>query len=170
MDRLTALVGELEAMLERLRARLPVCPFDPKAPKNELQPGDLCPVCLDYGDERSKNLCRGADTRVMDEAADAIDTLLATLKAQRKALEPFVEAMRDFEAECFFGCLGEKEAGVIYPDETRFALVHSVDNAPRFNGGRTMDDAPDEEFGDIGSFTLGDLRRACASIEGNPTA
>jgi hypothetical protein len=72
--------GAALSIVERLRARLPICPFDPKAPKHDLEASDPCPVCSDYGDERSKNLCRGADTRVMDEAADTIEELVEALK------------------------------------------------------------------------------------------
>lgn len=64
---------------ERLRARLPVCPFADGAPKHTLEEGDPCPVCGDYGDERSKSLCHGADTRIMAEAADTIDDLYEAL-------------------------------------------------------------------------------------------
>jgi hypothetical protein len=70
----------MTSLVERLRARLPICPFAEKAPKHDLEPTDLCPVCLDYGDERSKNLCHGADTRIMDEAADRIKALEAGLR------------------------------------------------------------------------------------------
>jgi hypothetical protein len=79
--------GAALSIVERLRARLPICPFDPKAPKHDLEASDPCPVCSDYGDERSKNLCRGADTRVMDEAADTIEELVEALRTAKRVLD-----------------------------------------------------------------------------------
>lgn len=72
-------------IVERLQTRLPVCPFSTLAPKHDLEASDPCPVCNDYGDERSKNLCHGADTRILDEVA-AIITELRDARDKQTAL------------------------------------------------------------------------------------
>ena len=67
-------------LIERLRSPLPVCPYDRRSPDYWTAPDDKpCVVCGGLNDTNAPNLCRGADTRVMDEAADAL------AKAQRLA-------------------------------------------------------------------------------------
>ena len=73
-----------------------------------------------------------------------------TIEGLRAVLEPFVKALNTFEAQCLFGGLSSKGAGVYYPDNTKFSLVHvREDDTCSFCG---TDD-------DIGTFTLGDLRK-----------
>lgn len=122
--------------------------------------GDSEDTCANYG-----AAARESVDIVLEALLSERDTMLATISEARGVVEPFVEAHRDFEAECFFGCLGTKGSGTLYPDDTRFALVHAVDGVPRFNGGQTMGDAPEGEFGDIGSFTLANLRNAASWLK-----
>ena len=79
MDRLTALVGELEAMQARLRSTAVVLRGEPVS----IQLADGTTIQGSTGDVTSAINPDGP------AAADAIDKAIATLKAQQEALEPF---------------------------------------------------------------------------------
>lgn len=72
-------------LVERLRSPLPVCPFADGAPPHSLEPEDPCPVCGGLGTLGAPDKCRGADTRVMAEAASLITTLLTRVEALEEA-------------------------------------------------------------------------------------
>ena len=69
-------------IVERARsaARLQLCPFDKRAPANNLTPDDPCPVCGMLGTDDSEDKCRGADTSLFGEMADEIERLRAIVK------------------------------------------------------------------------------------------
>lgn len=65
-------------IVERLRSSepLPACPYDKLSPHYRTAPDDKpCAVCGGLNDPDAPDLCRGADTRVMGEAADEIEHL-----------------------------------------------------------------------------------------------
>jgi hypothetical protein len=67
-------------IVERLRSneQLPVCPFDRLSPHYWTMPDDKpCPICGQENTSEGPDKCRGADTRVMKEAADEIERLRA---------------------------------------------------------------------------------------------
>ncbi|PKA40411.1 hypothetical protein CWR43_27915 [Rhizobium sullae] len=70
-------------IVERLKLQLPVCPYDRRSPLyyDEMP---VCPVCRST--ENGPDLCKSADTRIMDEAANLITSLrdqLAKAEAER---------------------------------------------------------------------------------------
>ena len=73
-------------IVERLRSSepLPVCPFDRISPHYLTMPDDKpCPFCGQENTLEGPDKCRGADTRIMGEAADEIErlrTLVGSLK------------------------------------------------------------------------------------------
>jgi hypothetical protein len=69
-------------LVARLRSNepLPVCPFDRLSPHYWTMPDDKpCPICGQENTLEGPDKCRGADTRVMREAADEIEKLRAAL-------------------------------------------------------------------------------------------
>ncbi|MEY9506945.1 hypothetical protein ABIE87_006503 [Bradyrhizobium diazoefficiens] len=77
-------------IIERLRSNepLPVCPFDRLSPHYWTMPDDKpCPICGQENTSEGPDKCRGADTRVMKEAADAIERLTAEAAGWKKAYE-----------------------------------------------------------------------------------
>lgn len=89
--------AETRALIDKLRAPLPPCPFSKYAPPHELEEHDPCPVCGGLGTPDAENLCRGADTRIMDEAADALERIYpAGFEACREMMERWADG---FEAE-----------------------------------------------------------------------
>lgn len=65
-------------IVERLRSSepLPACPYDRLSPHYWTAPDDQpCAVCGGLNDPDAPDLCRGADTRIMGEAADLIEQL-----------------------------------------------------------------------------------------------
>ena len=69
-------------LVERLRScePLPVCPFDRISPHYLTMPDDKpCPFCGQENTSEGPDKCRGADTRIMGEAADRIEALEAAL-------------------------------------------------------------------------------------------
>lgn len=65
-------------IVERLRSSepLPACPYDKLSPHYLTAPNDKpCAVCGGLNDPDAPDLCRGADTRIMGEAADKIERL-----------------------------------------------------------------------------------------------
>ena len=129
MANLTVLVGELEAMQERLRSTAVVLRGEPVS----VQLEDGTTIQGSTGDVTS---ARNPDGPA---AADAIDKAIATLKAQREALEPFAAMRLSTEPE-ISDC------------------VHRSAGAEMRRRADAMDKRDD------------DIRRARASIEGNPTA
>lgn len=88
-------------LIARLKKPLPVCPFDRRSPHyfTEHQNGEPCFVCGTT--QTSVDMCRMADTSIMDEAAAEIERLLARLgtveRGVRLALD--VQHERDFLAQ-----------------------------------------------------------------------
>ena len=69
-------------LVERLRssAPLPFCPYDPRSPEYRTAPNDEpCKVCGSLNEVGAPDLCRGADTRVMEQAADALEAQQARI-------------------------------------------------------------------------------------------
>lgn len=67
-------------IVKRLRSSepLPACPYDKLSPHYWTAPDDKpCAVCGGLNDPDAPDLCRGADTRIMGEAADEIERLRA---------------------------------------------------------------------------------------------
>jgi hypothetical protein len=82
---------EIERLQKRLREPLPVCPFDSRSPDYRKDfTGKPCPVC--GGTEDGPDLCRGADTRIMDGAADALADLSHQLAAERDDYAAFAKS------------------------------------------------------------------------------
>lgn len=68
------------SLIERLRSTLPVCPYDQRSPDYYTAPDDKpCPVCGSRNDVNAPDLCRGADTSCMTDAANEIERLLDRL-------------------------------------------------------------------------------------------
>jgi hypothetical protein len=70
-------------IVTRLRSSepLPACPYDRLSPHYRTAPNDNpCMVCGGLNDAEAPDLCRGADTRIMGEAADEIERLRSVLK------------------------------------------------------------------------------------------
>lgn len=82
-----ALASPLLDLAERVEAglrasTLPVCPYDRRSPDYWTTPDDKpCVVCGTLNDPDAPNLCRGADLRIMDEAADLISSMSALLRS-----------------------------------------------------------------------------------------
>jgi hypothetical protein len=73
-------------IVERLRSSepLPACPYDKLSPHYWTAPNNRpCPVCGTLNDPDAPDLCRGADTRIMGEAADEIERLRLLVGVQR---------------------------------------------------------------------------------------
>ena len=69
---------EKKDIVERLNDRFPVCPFDRRSPDYWKDfTGKPCPVC--GGTEEGPDMCHGADTRILQEAADTIERLREAL-------------------------------------------------------------------------------------------
>jgi hypothetical protein len=69
-------------IVERLRSSepLPACPYDRLSPHYRTAPTDKpCAVCGGLNEPDAPDLCRGADTRIMGEAANEIERLRALL-------------------------------------------------------------------------------------------
>lgn len=76
-------------IVERLRSNepLPVCPFDRLSPHYWTMPDDKpCPICGQENTLEGPDRCRGADTRVMKEAADEIERLRLDIVFCREAM------------------------------------------------------------------------------------
>lgn len=76
------LAAKRSDLVERLRdsSKLQLCPFDRRAPKNDLMPDDPCPICGTLGTDNAEDRCTGADTSCFSEAADEIERLRETFK------------------------------------------------------------------------------------------
>lgn len=72
-------------IVERLRSSepLPACPFDRISPHYLTMPADKpCPFCGQENTMEGPDKCRGADTRIMGEAANEIERLTELAKLQ----------------------------------------------------------------------------------------
>jgi hypothetical protein len=81
-------------IVERLRSSepLPACPYDKLSPHYLTAPADKpCAVCGGLNEPDAPDLCRGADTRIMGEAADTIDRLRAVLESLTKDPPPTLD-------------------------------------------------------------------------------
>lgn len=77
-------------IVERLRSSeaLPACPYDKLSPHYLTAPNDKpCAVCGGLNDPDAPDLCRGADTRIMGEAANEIERLNTRVTNLTYALE-----------------------------------------------------------------------------------
>jgi hypothetical protein len=97
--RTEAELSDVEALIARLKsnAPLPVCPFDRRSPDYYTagENGAACTVC---GGTEEVDRCRGADTRIMEEAAAALQASeAARLKAEgeRDAKARFADGWRE---------------------------------------------------------------------------
>jgi hypothetical protein len=100
--------AEVAAMVERLRSNepLPVCPYDPKSPDYFSTDDDApCVICGTENDPNAPNKCRGADTRVMAEAADML-TALQPQDAASVEDDNLIKALK--KAEWFNVSIGNK--------------------------------------------------------------
>jgi hypothetical protein len=76
-------------IVERLRSSepLPACPFDRISPHYLTMPDDKpCPFCGQENTLDGPDKCRGADTRIMGEAADEIVRLTARVEELEKEM------------------------------------------------------------------------------------
>lgn len=72
-------------LVERLRSTLPVCPYDSRSPDYWTTTDDKpCVVCGQENTTEGPDKCRGADTRCMDEAADALEAQAAEIEWLKK--------------------------------------------------------------------------------------
>lgn len=77
-------------IVERLRSSepLPACPFDKISPHYLTMPNDKpCPFCGQENTLDGPDKCRGADTRIMGEAANEIERLRTELAGARKLIQ-----------------------------------------------------------------------------------
>lgn len=73
-------------IVERLRstAQLPVCPYDRRSPDYWTTPDDQpCVICGTLNEVNAPNLCKGADTRIMEQAAAEIERLRREAECHR---------------------------------------------------------------------------------------
>lgn len=93
---------DYEGLCEKLEAKkgMTVCPFDPRSPDYLTTPNDEpCKFC--GGVDDGPDLCKGVDLRVMDQAAQAIRTLMGEKDALLASIDPeTLEAIAD-EIQCF---------------------------------------------------------------------
>jgi len=75
-------VGEVEGLVKRLLSNepLPICPFDRRSPEYfTTREDEPCKFCGQENTAEGPDKCRGADTRLLKEAADALTSLSARL-------------------------------------------------------------------------------------------
>lgn len=83
----------IKALAARLRSPLPVCPYDRRSPDYYTAPDDKpCVVCGQENTAEGPDLCRGADTRCMAEAATELEALSASKQAVERELADDREA------------------------------------------------------------------------------
>ena len=84
-------------LVARLRSNepLPVCTFDRLSPHYWTMPDDKpCPICGQENTTEGPDKCRGADTRVMKEAADEIERLRTCLEEWKQLADTLEAAHR----------------------------------------------------------------------------
>ncbi len=151
-------------VVEKLLKRLPVCPYDRRSPDYFTAPNDKpCVVCGGINEAGSPDLCRGADTRVMDEAAaeitDLRDKLASAIKERDSICEKAVE--KTFALDAAEARAAEAEAE---SDRLRLALepfAREADNA----GGLVLGPDTDDWTLNHHKLTLGDIRRARQALK-----
>lgn len=98
---------EVRALVERLRSNEPlaICPYDRKSPEywttDDVTP---CKFCGQLNDPAAPDKCRGADTRVMGEAASTLLGLLARAEGAEKERDEANAWRRQFDY-CMCGSL-----------------------------------------------------------------
>ena len=124
----------LEGLIERLRsnAPLPLCPFDSRSPLYWTTPDDAtCHFCGQLPDGPDR--CRGADTRVMDQAADALESALHLLGEAEKALEEIARIRTELRGDF---SLSSKQSDIARSalDKIRKGMGVDQDHAPTAGG------------------------------------
>lgn len=118
----TSPMTKTDDLVERLLTNepLPVCPYDRRSPDywttNDTDP---CKICGQLNTADGPDLCRGADTRAMKEAAARIQSDAAIIAELIKALEPFADAADNMDGD-------EPDALFIYdsPESTLINYGH----------------------------------------------
>ena len=90
-------------IVERLRSSepLPVCPFDKLSPHYLTMPDDNpCPFCGQENTSEGPDKCRGADTRIMGEAADEIERLRGVAQVERRVSDDDWQRAVDCAMSC----------------------------------------------------------------------
>jgi hypothetical protein len=90
-------------IVERLRSSepLPACPFDRISPHYLTMPADKpCPFCGQENTPDGPDKCRGADTRIMGEAANEIEDLRLTVSGLNKDWNALRAVLVQFVAAC----------------------------------------------------------------------
>jgi len=85
-------------IVARLRSSepLPICPFDRLSPQYLRMAADKpCPFCGQENTLDGPDKCRGADSRIMGEAANEIERLRAALKPFSDIAQFVTETQRD---------------------------------------------------------------------------
>lgn len=85
-------------IVERLRSNqpLPICPYDQKSPEYWTTPDDApCKFC--GGLPEGPDKCTGADTRIMGEAADEIEILRISLRANETEALGYLRAVGELQ-------------------------------------------------------------------------
>lgn len=99
-------------IVERLRSSepLPACPFDRISPHYLTMPDDKpCPFCGQENTLEGPDKCRGADTRIMGEAADEIERLRGVFEQVKTVcIDNATDTVRHDLALQFVGKLAEK--------------------------------------------------------------
>jgi hypothetical protein len=86
-------VGDVGELVKRLLSNepLPICPFDRRSPEYfTTREDEPCKFCGQENTAEGSDKCRGADTRLLKEAADALTALsamLAECERERKRWE-----------------------------------------------------------------------------------
>lgn len=109
-------------LVERLRSSepLPVCPYDRLSPHYWTMPNDRpCPFCGQENTSEGPDKCRGADTRIMGEAADTITALRAEVAALRAQAGSMTEKVRKAVPELVPLSEYEAKAGLATPEQRR---------------------------------------------------
>lgn len=114
-------------IVERLRSSepLPACPFDRISPHYLTMPDDKpCPICGQENTTEGPDKCRGADTRIMGEAATEIERLRSLIPAQgspdcdRLLLMQVQHVLKNLDVErpgCGYGKLATACGALAFP-------------------------------------------------------
>jgi len=144
-------MGEYGDLVARLRSNelLPVCPYDPRSPEYWTAPDDApCRICGQENTTEGPDKCRGADTRCMAEAADAIakleaertwqpietapkdgtDILGIIMGCHPKTGRPFIPEVIAWERDGWWNCMWE--CSECYADRAPYEPTHWVPLPP----------------------------------------